>query len=262
MKTSNVWIIAAGAAASMMLGANTAKAEDGEWEFSVAPFYLWAKGIEGNSSAGGRELPLALDFKDDILENLDAAFAIHFEARKDRLTLFAEYNYAKLDPGSTATAGPVTLKADVEFKDIMAEAGLTWAVAESATLRWEILGGLRYYKQDLDIKLKSDREGGQLLPESASVGDRWLHPFAGGRVIADLGERWTFRARADYGYEGSDNTALQGIATLDYRFSDWGSAFFGYRYYEMDFDNGASRRDQYGFDGNQQGPLLGVNLYF
>jgi hypothetical protein len=30
----------------------------------------------------------------------------------------------------------------------------------------------------------------------------------------------------------------------------------------MEFDNNSSRRNQYGFDGDQQGPLLGFNFYF
>lgn len=262
MKTTNGWILAAAASVAMVSGTSSAVAQDDEWEFMVAPLYVWAKAISGVATAADRDLPLELDFQDDILENLDAAFAIHLEARKGKMSLFAEYNYAKLDPSNTTFVGPIKLRTDVDFKDIMAEGGITWAIAESDSLRWEVLGGLRYYKQDADITFRSDREGGQILPENVSVGDRWLHPFAGGRLIAKIGKNWTFRARADYGYEGSDNTALQGIATLGYRFNDWGSAFFGYRYFDMDFNNGSSRRDQYGFDGDQQGPLIGINLHF
>lgn len=262
MKPGNRWIIAVGTATLLLPGVSKVTAEEEKWGFTVAPLYLWAKSIEGNSSFGGKESPLDLNFKDDVLENLDAAFAIHFEASKDRLTLFAEYNYARLHPQATATFDGNTLKADVEFDDIMAEAGLTWAVAGSAAFRWEVLGGLRYYKQDIDITVVSASEDGQLPLGNRGTGERWLHPFAGGRVTADLGGRWTFRARADYGYEGSDNTGLHGVATFDYRFREWGSAFFGYRYYEMDFDNGTSGRDQYGFDGDQQGPLAGVNFHF
>ena len=262
MKIINGWMLGAATTVAMVFGVTGASAQEEEWEFVVAPMYLWAKSVSGASTAGGREQQLELDFQDDILENLDAAFAIHFEARKGKLGLFAEYNYSKLDPSNTITAGPITLKADVEFTENVGEGGITWAIAESERMRWEVMGGLRYMKQDLDLKLNSNRPGGQLLPERLSVGDSWLHPFAGGRVIVKMSERWSFRARADYGYEGSDNTALQGIALFDYRFRDWGSAFFGYRYLDIDFDNGSSRFDQYGFDGDQQGPAIGLNLYF
>ena len=87
---SNYPLIRNTALASLMLSAScvsTAIAEEEEWEFAVAPMYLWAKNIEGASAVGGLEAPLDLDFKDDILDNLDAAFAIHLEARKGNLNV-------------------------------------------------------------------------------------------------------------------------------------------------------------------------------
>jgi hypothetical protein len=261
MKTTHGRMLAAAAAASIAFGTNTAMAQEDEWGFSVAPLYLWAKSVEAITTAGGQDTALELEFQDEILDNLEAAFAIHFEASRGNIALFAEYNYSNLTPSNKTSLGPIELRADVDFEETLAEGGMAWAFADSGSLRWEVLGGLRYYKQDTDIKIKSSREE-QLLPERLSVGDRWVHPFAGGRVTASLSDRWSFRARADYGYEGSDNTALQGMAIFDYRFRDWGSAFFGYRYLDMDFDNGSSGRNQYGFDGDQQGPLIGLNLYF
>lgn len=235
-------------------------ADAGEWEFAVSPMYLWAKSVEANTSAGGNESPLELDFKNDILENLDAAFALHFEARKDRLGLFLEYNFARLDPSIKGGLGPIEIRGDVNYEDTMWEGGATWAFAESDSTRWEVLGGLRYYDQDVEIKLSTSGPG--LLPgRTISVGDDWVHPFGGLRVITRLSDRWTFRARADVGYEDSDNQALQGIALFDYRFRDWGSAFVGYRYLDMDFDNGSSGRRQYSFDGDQQGPAVGFTFY-
>jgi hypothetical protein len=135
---------------------------------------LWAKNVDAISTAAGRDSPLTLDFKDDILENLDAALAMRGEASNGTWTFFLEYNYAKLDPSIEASAGPVLITADVDFEDVLVEGG----------------------------------------------------------------------------------------AYLDYRFRGWGSVFFGYRYIDIDFDNGSCRFDQYGFDGDEQGPVLGLNLYF
>jgi hypothetical protein len=243
------------------LGSAPSQAADDEgWQFSIAPMYLWGKTISGHASAGGKALPLELDFKDDILENLDAALAFHFEAQKDRIALFFEYNFARLDPSSEIPGPPVTIKADVEFEDIMIEGGVTWAFAETGSTRWEVLGGLRYYDQDVEVKISTSGPG--LLPSKVEVGDSWVQPFAGVRTMTRLSERWSFRARADYGYETSDNTALSGLFFFDYRFRGWGSAFVGYRYLDIDFDNGSNGKSQYGFDGDQQGPLIGLNLYF
>jgi len=60
------------------------------------------------------------------------------------------------------------------------------------------------------------------------------------RVTTKLSEKWGFRARADVGYGGSDNSAVHGMGLFDYRFKDWGSFFAGYRFLSVDFDNGKS----------------------
>ena len=73
---SNYLKIRAIGLASLMVSAScvsTAFAEEEEWDFSVAPMYLWAKNIEGFAAIGGSAAPLDLDFKDDILDNLDGA---------------------------------------------------------------------------------------------------------------------------------------------------------------------------------------------
>ena len=180
------------------LSSSYAQAKDSAgWKYSVAPFYLWAKNIEGSSSMGGNAAPLDLDFKDDILENLDGAFAIHFEAKKDNLTLFAEYNYAKLDPSTALAIGPITAKVNVDFEDTMWEVGSMYEFADSGSTQWDILGGFRYLEQEIDIIIDTGGTGLGLLPRKISGGDDWWHVFGGVRVVTRITDRWSFRARAD-----------------------------------------------------------------
>ena len=264
MYKNNRSVLAASLAGALALSAGNAIAEEDGWNFSVAPLYLWGKAIQADASAGGKELPLDLEFKDDILENLDAAFAIHAEATNGEITFFLEYNFARLDPEVSEFVGGVEVKGSVNFEDTMSEGGVAWVFAETGATRWEVLGGLRYYKQDVEVKFSTSQEiqPPVPLPNKLEVGDSWLQPFGGVRLSTALSERWSLRGRADYGYEGSDSTALQGLLFFDYRFRDWGSAFVGYRYLDIDFDNGSTRLDQYGFDGDQQGPLIGLNFHF
>ena len=128
MRNQAKQLMSASLASTLLATAPCAFAE--QWEFSIAPLYLWGKNIEGAATAGGNELPLDLDFKDDILDNLDAAFAIHVEATNGTLTLFAEYNYANLDPTVENTIGPITVEGDVTFKDTMSEGGIAWVFAD------------------------------------------------------------------------------------------------------------------------------------
>jgi hypothetical protein len=244
-----------------MVSSQAISETSGDWKYSIAPFYLWAKNIEGSTSIGGNAGPIDLDFKDDILENLDGAFAFHFEARKEKLTLFAEYNYAKLDPSTTLNSGPIEVKASIDFEDIMWELGTMYELADSGSTQWEILGGYRYIEQDIKLSL-SGGAGLGLLARKTNAGDDWWHLFGGLRVTTKLSERWRLRARADYGYRDNKNRATHASAFADYRFRDWGSFFAGYRYLDTDYDNDEPGSKQYGSDISQQGPVLGVNFYF
>lgn len=253
-------VVLAGGMAASLLATPGLTAED-EWSFAVAPLYLWAKNIDGVASTGGAALPLDLSFEDDILDNLGAAFSIHAEANKGDWTLFVEANYAKLEPSGTNSLGPVQFEADVDFKDYMYEGGAAWRFAKTDTSSWELYGGLRYLKQDVTVNLDNNLPG-DLLPDKISTGDSWMHPFAGVRYTALLGDKWVVRVKGDYGYEGSDNTAVQGLAMVDYRFTALTSAFVGYRYLDLDYSGGGRDRDSYGFDGDQQGPVIGVTFNF
>ena len=251
-----------GVAISALVSNQAFSDNPGGWEYSVAPLYLWAKNIEGSSNIGGKEAPLGIDFKDDILENLDAAFSIHFEAKQGDLTLFAEYNYAKLDPSAEVELGPITVTADIEFKDIMWEMGVAYAFADSGTTQWEVLGGLRYMDQELDVEIGLPISDIEILPVEISGGDDWWQGFGGVRLTTEITERWSFRARLDLGYNDSNNKSAHANGFFDYRFRDWGSFFAGYRYLDTKYDNRESGLGQYVFNADQQGPIFGLNFHF
>ncbi len=229
-----------------------------EWEFMIAPLFLWAQGIEGSSTINGNEAPLDLDFKDDVLENLEMAFSVHFEARKGDWTFFTEYNYVDLNPDVEASQGPLTFGADVTFKEHLFEAGGAWAINESDATRWELLFGGRYIDQEIKANLEIS---GPLPPELPGKrfngGDDWAQGFAGMRVLHALSDRWLFTGRLDYGFGGSDNSAVNFLFKFDYRFNDWGAAFIGGKFMTIDYEERS-----YGFDADRAGPVMGIAIHW
>jgi hypothetical protein len=249
-------------AAITLLATGAAFAEsEGGWEYTVIPMYLWGKSINGESSVGSVVTPLDVEFKDDVLENLEAAFALHLEAKKDDLTLFFEYNYADLNPGAELGLGPLAIDVDVDFRDIMLEFGIGYVFAKTGATEWEILGGARYFEQDLKVKIDTPDLGPGGLPDNISGGDDWWQGLAGLRTTTSLTQNWSLRARVDLGYGGSDNSAIQATGFFNYRFRDWGSFFFGFRYQDIDYDNGNSGPNGYSFKADQAGPMLGVSFH-
>jgi len=243
------------------LASGQAAAENpGGWEYSVAPLYLWGKAIQGTSGLGPTESELDLEFKDDILENLDGAFAIHMEASQGDLSFFAEYNYATLDPGVDAHIGPIPIKVNIDFKDVLWELGVRYVVANTGSTQWRVFGGIRGFDQEIDVEIAGQGPLEKTL--EVSGGDDWWHGFGGVGVTTKLSQSWRFVANVDMGYKSSDNKSVNALGLFDYRFRDWGSFFVGYRFLDIDFHNGKASTQTYFFDGDQQGPLLGVNFYF
>ncbi|MEP1471920.1 MAG: hypothetical protein ABJK20_09075 [Halieaceae bacterium] len=232
-----------------------------EWEFKLSPLFLWGISLDADATIGTETVPLDLSFEDDVIENMDTVFTFHFEAKNDDLIFFAEYQYVKLDPSLSIGA----VDADVEFENTAIELGAGWEFFRSERIDWEMLLGLRYLDQDVDVdgtlSLPEPPNGPGALPLAVAGGDDWYHPFLGIRGDYRLGSRWSLLGRGDYGYSDSDNSLLNLSVMFDYRFKQWGSAFIGWRYQDVDYDSGAGS-DRYAFDGIQQGPLMGLTLYW
>jgi hypothetical protein len=229
-----------------------------EWEFALSPLFLWGLSIDGDTTVNGRTTSLDLDFRDDILETMEAAFSVHFEARRGDWTFFTEYQYVDRGDDVTANRGPLQLKADTGVKDTMWELGATWAMRDDGRTRWELIGGGRYSDQELDVKFDIDVPLPPELPSrKLEAGDDWWHAFGGVRVFQEINDNWTFIARGDYGYGGSDNSAWNFSFLFDFRFREWGSAFIGGRYLDYDYED----RD-FGFDAAKAGPVAGLTIYW
>lgn len=232
-----------------------------DWEFALSPLFLWGMGINGESTIGNATAPLDIGF-DDVWNNLEAVFTLHFEARKDKWGVFAEYQYASLGPEANVSIGPVNVDADIGFKNTMVELGVAYAFRETQNTRWEVLGGIRYTDQDIDV------DATLTFPPPVNEqnikmdgGDNWTHALIGSRFFGTMSDEWTFIARTDVGYGGSDNKAFNAVVMFDYRFKNWGSAFVGYRYLNYDYDNNKAE-DVYGFNGYQTGPLAGLTIHW
>ena len=234
---------------------------NGEWEFALAPLFLWGMGISGEATIGPATAPLDIEFS-DVWENLEAVFTLHFEARKDKWGIFAEYQFADITPEVITSMGPVSVVADIDFKNTMIEVGGAYAFRETQNTRWEIIGGARYTDQEIDVNVTLTFPPPiNEQPIDVQGGDSWTHAIVGTRFFGKMSDEWTFIARTDVGYGGSDDKAFNAIAMFDYRFKNWGSAFVGYRYLTYDYDNGKSQ-NTYAYDAYQAGPVAGLTIHW
>jgi len=235
--------------ALMLVGtASVADAQGGsdEWQFQIAPLYLWAMSIDGTMTVRDRfDQDFSVDFS-DAFDNLESAFTVHFEAGKGRWGLMADASYLNL-AGSKDINTPGG-NADIEIKNLILEGAAGYSFAEN----WWVIAGVRYFSLDSDIGFQLD-----IAPEIA-VSESWTDLFAGLLWRPKLGERWTFSGRFDVGAGGSD-LVWNAAALLDYRLGKWAAIFAGYRHLDYDYKN---QKSGIKYDMSLSGPVAAFRFFW
>ena len=225
------------------------KAKEGNWDFNLAPLYLWMVDMEGNMVAKGKDTRVDVDFG-TLFDNLEAIFTVHFEAwRKNQIGFVFDYSY--IDIGSSGSAGPVSLK--IDFASTMVE-GLAMYRFTNNQHNFDILGGVRYSKLEPDITLVTPPLG------TFSLTQDWVDPIVGVRYIYDFGNKWKFSVRGDIGGFGVGCEFTWNASALFY-YQPWKNVGFlgGYRVLDQDYEDG-SGDDKFVYDMRLAGPVLAVNF--
>jgi hypothetical protein len=230
-----------------ILAAAPARSQSGggdEWQFQIAPLYLWAMNLDGTMQlGGGPEGAFEVNFK-DAFDNLETAFTVHFEASKGRWGLLADVSYLNLK-GDQPIPGPGET-AEVRVKNLIFEAAGGYELAN----RFWIIAGLRYFKLDPTVTF-------QLHPE-IDVSTSWTDGFAGVIWRPKLGDRWTFFTRFDIGAGGSD-LVWNASAVIDYRLATWAAVFAGYRHMDYDYSSNDSVLK---YDVAMSGPVAAFRFFW
>ena len=235
--------------ALMLLGTVSvadAQSTSDEWQFQIAPLYLWAMSIDGTMNFRDRfEQDFSVDFK-DAFDNLEAAFTVHFEAEKGRWGLIADVSRLNVAASmEIPTPGGV---ADLDVENLILEGAARYSFAE----HWWVVAGVRYFSLDTGI-------GFQLEPApEVNVSESWTDLFAGLLWRPKLGERWTFAGRFDIGAGGSD-LVWNAEAIIDFQIGKWVAILGGYRHLDFDYknnDNGVK------YDMSMSGPVAAFRFFW
>jgi len=228
------------------------KEDFNSWQNTLAPLYLWGVSMSGTMTSGPITAPLEIEFSDAV-SDLEGIFTLHYEGAKGNWGIIADYSFLNLGPSAAIPDTPAVI--DVDMKNIIAEvAGLYRFGADNP---WQLLGGLRSYKLDVTISGLPMPP----LPVSQVVIDETINDFFfGGRYHRRIGDKWSFRGRADIGAGDSDlvwNAAL----AFDYRFTRLLSGFVGWKGLDYDVDTG-SGANTFKYDMRHSGPLLALAFHW
>jgi len=281
----NARTIATAALAALSLAAPlaaSAQAPTDKWTFSVMP-YLWLPSIDGKlhygpPPPGGGTANVSIDTS-TLLDNLDFAFMINGQARKDRWLVATDVIY--LNFGSTDSSvqsvdfnpgtGPINISTSSLNTGTQSNiTGWLWTmvggygVIMEPRANLDVIGGFRY----LGLKASTDWQltGNVNLPNSTLTFSRsgsveksdnvWA-AIVGAKGRAMLGQSdWFVNYYADIG-GGSSAFTWQGVLGAGYAFK-WGDVLLDYRYLYYSQSGNDKLIDNVSFGGF----ALGVNFRF
>lgn len=232
--------------AAVAADAQTA-APDGEWEYQIAPFFLWGLSLDGEMTVRGQAQDVKMDF-DEILDATEALFTVHFEAWNGGWGVFVEGSYIGLS--DRLTTEQLTLDIDMDL--LLVEFGGMSAVAEELAVLW----GVRYVGLDPVINIS----GPVGIEPTIDEKQGWMDPIVGFVWRPSIGDRWYFAGRLDVGGFGFQSDLVWNAAALfAYRLKPSIDLIFGYRAMDYDFED---EQNDFGFDALLSGPVVAANFRF
>ncbi len=228
-----------------------------EWTFSVEP-YILAANIQGDASIGrvtGAEVDVNFS---TILENLDMAAMIHFEAHSGNGWGFAlDYGFMDLSDDIFGERGGIV---DARVRQGTLE-GLLIRQSSNEAMGLEYFAGFRWWDNDINVAFDP-----AILPGTPErkVDASWVDLLVGVRWTRDLSERWQMQLRGDvggFGIESDFTSALS--ASFLYRFSQRFSLDLQYKGLWVDYEEGKSGQPGYfSYDTVTHGPIVGLKIEF
>jgi len=235
--------------------AHSATVEKDTWHFQLAP-YAWVAGQKG-TVATLPPLPPAeidIDFYDDILGNINGALFLVGEARKGRFGIVADAAYVDIEI-EDPTPGPFFTLLDSRTQSWIVSVAGFYRLTEKQGSFLDLIGGARYWSVDSTLTLKE----GLLPSRSISNNEDWFDPIIGLKGLAPLGDSSFFLSGFVVigGFGAGSDFMWDANINLGYQWTETFSTTLGYRYLDVDYENG-----DFLYDVAQDGLTLGLSWRF
>ena len=225
------------------------------WRFQVAP-YAWLAGQKGTVATLPCLPPadIDVDFWDDVLGNINGALFLVGEARKGRygITMDVAYNNIEFEE---ATPGPYFSSITSTTKSWIVSAAGFYRLVEKDSAFLDAVGGARYWSVDSDLSLNEGLISGQ----SISNEKNWVDPIIGVKGLMPIGASKFFVSGFFLvgGFGAGSDSLWDANANIGYQWTRTFSTILGYRYLSVDYE-----KDEFLYDIDQQGPILGLSWRF
>jgi hypothetical protein len=137
------------------------------WEFRASP-YGWLPGMDGTLGVRGLTTDVDVNFiEDDLIDYLDMAAALQFEARHGRWGIIADGFYAKLGTSGTPP-GPLYDEVKASYKEFLGELDFAYRVYEDPRVFVDVYAGVRYTKLSVELSASESPTGVATFSDNVS----------------------------------------------------------------------------------------------
>lgn len=133
--------------------------ENSDWEAQLRP-YLWTASLKGDLGVNGLVVPVDVGF-DDILDNLDFAFATTLDIQKSdsRFGAIFDFSYLKISPSIDPVPAPLFSTVGIDVEMTLFDAVATYRLSEWDRGYVDLMAGMRYTGLDMGLRITSDPAG-------------------------------------------------------------------------------------------------------
>lgn len=223
----------------------------GGWTLDMTIF-LWATGVEGEVGIRGRTAEIDVGFS-DLIEHVDGALMLAFEARKKRVGIGTELILFKISD-QAGTPGPLFSGVEVSVQQTLLEISTRYRFLEPDPVVLDLILGARVWHLSERLRFTEDALPTLLV----EAGDQWIDPIAGLRAIVSLSSRWLIQGLADIGgFTVGSHLTWQVLGAAGYRVSDSFDIRAGYRHLDVDFND---EENGFLYDVGLGGWIVGVTI--
>jgi hypothetical protein len=220
-----------------------------DWEFS-ASVYMWAAGIDGETSTGD---DFDVKFK-DILDNLDFTLMADIGVNKDKWGFLTDVIYMDIKDTSNQSLNRALTLSKVEIKAWIVTSVVTYSLIQSDRWNLTLEAGARY----LDLEPEMKIEGPLTTRKASDSGDAW-NGIVGTSGNVNLKHNLYLPFHFDVG-TGESKSTWQVFGGIGYKFKTF-DIVAGYRYLAYSFDKDDTGGELFN-DLIIKGPLLGAKFRF
>lgn len=229
----------------------TPAAANDEWQFQFSP-YFWMAGLHGTTGTPNRTALVDESFS-DVFHSLKFAFMGVFEARKGKLVSLTDMEYVSLSD-DRGTPGPLFSGVTTKIKMFIFDPEVGYRVFDDPDKGAfvDVLGGIRVWHLSTELTFSP----GLLPGEQVQTSRTWVDAVVGLRGKAALSEKFFVTGKFDLGGGGS-KFAWQLFGGAGYNVTPKIALIGGYRVLDVNYD-----KNNFIYDMNQRGPILGVGFKF